>query len=87
MYISLENVHKNAKTWEVLVKEISAIANESVGVHPIKTAEQQVIGVYQIITDCWKMTYTHTHTHTHHVNLTAAIDRNDTVKATSCHPV
>jgi len=39
-----------------VVKEISAIANESVGIDPIKAAQQQVIGVDQVITDRRKMT-------------------------------
>jgi len=50
-----------------MIKEISAITGERVGIDPIQTAQQQVIRVHQIITNCWKMTcQSHTHTHTHH---------------------
>jgi len=43
-------------TCKAMVQKISAIADQCVRIDPIQTAEQQMIRVHEIITDCWKMT-------------------------------
>jgi len=53
-----------------MVKQISAIADECVCIDPIQTAQQQVIRVHQIITNCWKMTC---QVHKHHTFTFASI--------------
>ena len=45
------------KTWKVVVEKIPAIADEYIGINPIEAAQQQVVRVHQIITDCWKIAY------------------------------
>jgi len=40
-----------------VVEKIPAIADEYIGINPIEAAQQQVVRVHQIITDCWKIAY------------------------------
>jgi len=53
-----------------MIQEISAIAYQCVSVDPIQAAQQQVIWVHQIITNCRKMPC---ESHKHHTSSTAIV--------------
>ena len=44
-------------TFEIGFKKVTAIAKKRIGIEPVQAAQEQMIRVHKVVTDCWKIAW------------------------------
>ena len=53
----VESCVQRRNTFEIGFKKVTAIAKKRIGIEPVQAAQEQMIRVHKVVTDCWKITW------------------------------